>query len=113
MLDFVLKLKKVIRTQLFIVVLIRVTYYRVSCKMLLVLNTLEISARCFCEYSNGFGDKRGILCGRTENYHQVAECPKDHWCTGNSNKSSEVVSAMDLCEKGNINTRQKEILEQK
>ena len=74
--------------------------------MSLVLNTLEISARCFCEYSNGFGVKRGILCGRTDDYHQVAECPKDHWCTGNSNKSSEVVSAMDLCEKGNINTRQ-------
>ena len=75
--------------------------------MVLVLNTLEKLARCFCEYSNGFGVKRGILCGRTENYHKVAECPKDHWCTGNSNKSSEVVSAMDLCEKGNINTRQK------
>ena len=107
MLDFVSKLKKVITTQLLINVLINSLVesmkYQVSCKMTLV----EILARCFCEYSNGFGVKRGILCGRNENYHQVAECPKDHWCTGNSNKSSEVVSAMDLCEKGNINTRQK------
>ena len=60
------------------------------------------SATCFCEYSDGFGAKKGILCGRTGSYHQVTECPQDHWCTGYSNDSSHVVNSMDLCEIGNM-----------
>ena len=68
------------------------------------LNTFAKPATCFCEYSNGFGVDGGIICGRTGTYHHVIECPQDHWCTGYSNKSSQVVSAMDLCEKGNIIT---------
>ena len=59
-------------------------------------------ARCFCEYSNGFGVKSGILCEPTGNHHWVTECPQDHWCTGISNKSSQVVSAIDLCEKAAV-----------
>ena len=65
-------------------------------------NTFVITATCFCEYSNGFGVKNGIMCGSNGGYERVTECSHDHWCTGFANESSEVATAMDLCEKGNI-----------
>ena len=64
---------------------------------------MKKSATCFCEYSNGFGVKSGMLCERNGSHQLVTQCPQDHWCTGISNNSSQVVNAMDLCEKTAVN----------
>ena len=67
--------------------------------------SITIAALCFCEYSYGFGVQNGIMCGSNGDYERVTECSHDHWCTGYANDSSQVATAMDLCEKGNIKIR--------